>query len=205
MPVILCLDPSVRCSGWCVLDLDPRHALLGAGACRTEPGETASTLARVLDEAHRAARWATTLADLLRRYDVALVAAEAPMGSKDVRAAAYLARANQAVVDAVALTRPELVAQRRLMFVSSFGAKHAATGSRRPGRPTGRRGGGERGSAKAEVREGVRRRWGPSVWDAALAGLRGPECEAAYDAAAVGLCALEQPLVRALIEERTGA
>lgn len=194
-PLLLALDPSLRCTGVVVCELAPPHALVEVAAIPTESrvDDAAPALLRVFDDARRGVELSYTLRELLAMHPaVALLALEAPLGSQDASAAAFLARANQAVVDAIDAARPDLAEKRRIVFASSYAAKRAATGTKKPE------------DAKRDVRASVIRRWGPSAFERAfvLGKIRGDrQREAVFDAAAVALLALEQPLVRVVLEE----
>jgi Holliday junction resolvasome RuvABC endonuclease subunit len=186
--MLLALDPSMRATGWVIVRIDTGE-LMRAGAIETEArcGRDDWALERV----HDAGRCGLELAEAIQGLVNLLphpsaVALEGPLGSQDAIAAADLARANQAVRCGIhfADLRPELV-----VTVSSYAAKRAATGTKRPKDP------------KGDVRRGVEARYGVERM-ATLASvartLRGRE--GIYDAAAVAMRALKLGAVRALIE-----
>ncbi|MEQ9074115.1 MAG: hypothetical protein RLP09_09680 [Sandaracinaceae bacterium] len=198
---LLALDPSLACTGWVVVALDGSRDLLAAGAIPTvgRVPRTADAILVQADAARRGKELARGVTAVLREHvEVEAVAVEFPLGAQDAAAAWSLARANQAAVCAVDLLRPRLLDNGRLIAVSPFEAKRAATGRAQPGKK-GPDGKVRPGSAKAAVRRGVRRIWGPGAWDRALVHVRADaEREAAYDAGANALVALEHPLVRSM-------
>jgi len=182
--VLLTFDPSIRCCGHFACRVDDAEPV-AAGALLTEPqvGRDAGGLAKQKDAAEQSVRLYRHVRELLDRYRPDVVALETPLGSQDAIAAALLARANTAVVCAL----NGWSVSDRPIYVSSYGAKWAATGTKRPKDP------------KGDVRRAVIARWGRDRWDALLASVRTDAGrEAAYDASAVALLALRLPQVRAL-------
>lgn len=198
-PLLLALDPSMRATGWLAVHLVTRELVAG-GCIETEAAvdPKAWALARQHDGARRAADLFDGLLRVVLGTVPRAIAVECPLGTKvaprrgdkdnSADALAKLFRGHTAAMCAIRAGAPHV----RPISVSSFAAKRAATGSKTPE------------DAKAAVRYGVRRLWGPSAWDRVLVHLTTDrQREAVYDAGAVALCALEQPLVRALIEDLT--
>lgn len=190
-PLLLALDPSLRCTGGVLVTLDGRADLVDAWAVETEAEPTAG---HALAEQHAQGRRAGDLfAGLLARLEphrgrIAVVAIETPLGAKDAGAAWAMARSNAVVHCALAVVAPHL----RPMAVSAFEAKLAATGQKVPE------------DGKRAVAEAVRRRWGIDAWLPLLPSTpRGQE--AVYDAAAVALVALRTKAARLVIRDHAAA
>jgi Holliday junction resolvasome RuvABC endonuclease subunit len=182
--LLFAADPSIRCCGWNVFDIDTA-APIAAGAIVTAShvGPDAYSLEKQKDAAENAGRIFDGIRALLDRHRPDVFALETPLGSQDAIAAALMARAHTAVVLAIrAWSRSD-----RPIYVSSYGAKWAATGTKKPK------------DAKGDVRRAVIARWGRELWDRLLRDVTTDAArEAAYDASAVALLALRLPQVRAL-------
>ena len=169
---VLGLDPSLTATGWAVLELRS-ETIVDCGVIRTAPAKASERLYKAEDDARRGKVILATLRDVIARWRPILAAQEASLGSQNARAAAALARAQQACVDAVG--------ELGLEWVTPMDAKVAAAGSKT--------------ASKAEVEAGVRERWGwPGwAWD-------GPKAhrEAVADAAAVIAAAWDSPSMRLL-------
>jgi Holliday junction resolvasome RuvABC endonuclease subunit len=184
MTTLLAFDPSIRACGWFALDVDTWTAI-EAGAIETIATASSNDWAieRVLADASDGWTICSGVARIVRRLEPAAIAMEAPQGAQDARAAALLARANQAVYDGIRSAAPHI----RPLFVSAHAAKWAATGAKRP------KGG------KAEVREAVSARFGRARMAELSAKAKSPAgIEGIYDAGAVALLAMRLPQVKAL-------
>lgn len=187
---LLALDPSLRATGWVIVSIETGD-IVDAGAIETE-GRCARddwALERVHDAGRCGIQIARAVAELVISLGPrAVVALEGPLGSQDAVAAADLARANQAVRCGCFFGNPSLP----VLTVSSYAAKKAATGTKKPK------------NAKADVRRGVERRYGiePMARRASVARTQRGR-EGIYDATAVALVALNQRVVRDPIAQTT--
>lgn len=211
IPILVGFDPSLRCSGAAGVTLDGELSPVLASALRTRPTTSRGDwfLLRQLDDLKAGRQvygWALgVLEEPPAGYFVAAVAMEVPSGiptsfvrpkpgeaprpkgwrpPQDAQAFGKLVRGGQAVYDAAAEAWGRDVA-----VVSTYAAKEAATGSKRP------KGG------KAEVERSVRRLFGPEALDALVGSMVKDEREAVADALAVCLGAMASVPVRAAIQE----
>lgn len=187
MICMVAFDPSFTGTGWVVTDLRDEKPV-AAGVIHTAPppkGERRHQTAAQMD-GRRGIRIRRFACCVLQTWKPAVAAIEGCAGSKSAKAAAALARGQQAVLDAV----DELLGAEPI-FVTLQAVKKAATG---------------RGSGtKDEVEAAMRRRWDVD-WDALLTTEppygerprpRG-EWENAFDAAAVTHAVWDAPAVAAL-------
>jgi Holliday junction resolvasome RuvABC endonuclease subunit len=187
MTTLLAFDPSMRATGWFVLDLETMRARAGGAI---EPLALASRddwgLERLADDARCGRELCAAVTRLCGLYEPNVIALEAPLGAQDARAAAVLARSNQAVVDGIWCGARSM----KPFYVSSHAAKWAATGAKRPK------------NGKADVQQGVIDRFGRTRMSELAASAKSPAGrEGVYDAAAVALLAARLPEVRALLAQ----
>ena len=214
IPLLAAFDPSLRMSAFAAITLDGELTPVHASACPTTPNVKRGDyfIRRQLDDAKRGRaihRWAVAL--LQRHYTagfwIAAIAIEAPSGiptsfakpkkgdpprpkgwrpPQDAQAFGKMVRGGQAVFDACAAT-----SVLDPVFVSTYGAKEAATGEARPK------------DGKIEVERGVRRLFGPTVIDELYRSLKGGREGqlGVCDALAVALGALTSTPVLAVIED----
>ena len=204
-PLLLGCDPSLRAAGWAVVELSASTPpIVAVGCCRTKRSAELAALIRRLkrakkkipalprqvDATKRASAIAEAHAEVLREHQrIEVISIETPLGAQDASAAWAMARGHQAVASACRLVRPDLAP----FYVSSHGAKWAATGEKVP------KGG------KDAVRAAVKLRWGPTVVGELLAGFDAVEAEAITDALAVALLTMRTRAVRFLMMESEGA
>lgn len=101
-PVLLALDPSFTATGWAVVDLvTERVVALGVIATAPRPAAQRRDVTAALMDGERGLRIRRELLAVLRTYRPIVVAQEASSGSQSAKAAAALARAQQACLDAV--------------------------------------------------------------------------------------------------------
>ena len=205
-PLLLAIDPSLRCTGWLLVALDGTAELVAAGAVQTEPhaAQKDPFILRMRDDAYAAYALQRGIEEVVAAYpsieQVAIENLTGPhtrrrRGTKrcpacgddgarmDTFAFAKGARAQQAILAALHPGDTGL----RPLFVSTYAAKESATGRRRPKR------------GKNDVADRVRARWGAPAWDRVIRGDAGAR-EAIYDAGAVALFALEDVEVLRVIE-----
>lgn len=123
-PVLLALDPSFTATGWAVVELATER-VVALGVIATEPRKPAQrrdATAALLD-GERGLRIRRELLVVLRTFLPVVVVQEANVGSKSAKAAAALARAQQACLDAI---DEHLGAEP--VFVTPQAAKKAAVG-----------------------------------------------------------------------------
>lgn len=101
-PVLLALDPSFTATGWAVVDLvTERVVALGVIATAPRPPAQRRDVTAALMDGERGLRIRRELLAVLRTYRPIVVAQEASSGSQSAKAAAALARAQQACLDAI--------------------------------------------------------------------------------------------------------
>lgn len=187
--ILLIFDPSPRGTAWWAHDIDA-HEPIRAGALELPRGPdlNAYTIEDVRDDARAfALRVSRPIVRLIERFEPVAFAVETPLGAQSYQAATGLARAHQAVVDAIAIGAPELFDSRHVHFLSAHGGKWAATGRKMP------KGG------KAAVHEAVANRFGRTrMAELASNAKSEPGREGIYDCAALALLAMRLPGVKAL-------
>ena len=171
MPLrLLALDPSLTATGWVVVDV-ATEAIVAGGVIRTSKAKPSERLLAAQDDARRGRHICDGVLKLIEHWRPAVVAQEAVAGSKSARAAAALARAQQACVDAVGDLALEWATQQAV--------KVAATG--------------RKSASKDDVEAGVRARW---TWSTGLLeGLPRGQHEHVYDAGAVAMAVWGRPSV----------
>jgi Holliday junction resolvasome RuvABC endonuclease subunit len=190
--LLLALDPSLRGTGWVVVNL-AHGCVIAAGVVVTKPPSKEDKKRMTAAEAHGRAGLAISRAvrTVLEFYKPAIVLQEGNAGSKSVSAAAGLARAQQACLDAIDVHLGALP-----IFATQQAVKKAATG--------------KLSASKDEVEAAMRKRWSTtSDFDTLLMtpppyaeqGQRLPargKWENAFDAAAVAHCLWDDPAVAAM-------
>lgn len=213
IPVLVGFDPSLRATAFAAVTLDGNLTPVAVGACPTNPSTKRGDyfLLRQLDDAKRARRvyrWTVeAICSIPVAYCVRAVAMESPSGiptsfvrqkpgapprpkgwrpPQDAQAFGKMVRGGQAVFDAL-----DECFDGDPVFVSTYGAKEAATGSARP------KGG------KKEVEQSIKRLFAREELERLLATVQGGATgrEGVYDAFAVVLGALGSVPVRAAIED----
>lgn len=185
---VVAFDPSFTATGWVVTSLVLERPI-AAGVIHTAPPPKTDrrhqTAAQM--DGRRGLKIRRCAKAVLDRWPPAIVAIEGCAGSKSAKAAAALARGQQAVLDAV----DEMLGSEPI-FVTLQAVKKAATG--------------RNNGTKDEVERAMRERW-PVEWDVLLkapvpygdtrARPRG-EWENAFDAAAVTHAVWDSPAVAGL-------
>ena len=177
-PAMLALDPSLRATGWAVLDLETM-AILAIGAIITKKAKKTERLLAAEDGARCGSIIRRSLVHVMRTYNVVVVCAEANGGSKSAVAAAALHRAQQACSSAVEEmlgTLPIYITPQRMQKTIV-------------GRMT---------ASKEDIAERVRAHWELNDFDALLSesGVTTKKArEGVYDACGVGKACWDFPTV----------
>ena len=185
---MLAFDPSMRCTGWVLWSLLDEKPV-ACGVVRTTIGATsASGLSTEVDEGRRGCVVFDGVAEVVSMLGPLLIAMEQPVGSQDARAAKAFARSTLAHRIAFHVVAPNV----QVLHVAQGTAKWAATGSKSPGLRDPETGKVIKGSAKVQVREAVKTRFGRELWrtlfaDGGVTDDAGRE--ACFDAAAVAMAA----------------
>jgi len=172
---ILGIDPGIAGTGLAVLGLGRRLTVVELASVRTLPTARKAKLRQADDDATRLRVILAALDDILDRHRPVVLAYEAPLGSKGVRAAKSLAYVIGGVV--------AVAAQRNIPALAVFPAeaKLVATGSKT--------------ASKAEVEAGLRKRFALD----GVAPVAKVDREHAFDALAVALVARESEVVVAML------
>lgn len=183
--IVLALDPSLTSTGFVVID-GRTETILSAGAIRPKELKEWSRLLSAEVAARRAAVIFDTVQQMVHAWHPRAVLLEANGGSKSMKAAVALHRAQQAVVDAVRTTTGGWP-----IWTSPQAVKKSATG--------------RNDGSKEDVEAAMRRRWkwAPDAWERLPEGVHtvaGTKAEAdAYDAAAVASALWSSPVVAAIL------
>lgn len=178
-PALLALDPSFTATGWAAFRLAD-DSVLAAGVIRTAPPKKADRKRATACEhdARRGLLIRNGVRDALRSHGCVLAVAETFGGSGSIKAGMTLARAHQAVADAV-----HSVLEGLPVYVTPHATRKAACG--------------KLSASKDEVEAAVRERF-PADWDALLEDVAPKKRENAFDAASAYLAAYEEPAVAAM-------
>lgn len=178
-PVLLALDPSFTATGWVAVDLST-ETVIDAGLIRTAPPKKTERLTAAEANADRGIHIRREVSAVLAKHRPVIVVQEGNAGSKSAKAAAGLARAQQACVDACDVelgARPVLVTPQAVK-------KHACSSL---------------SASKDDLKLAALGRWGPAL-GVHVAATKAPEGkhENIYDAACVASLAWLRPDVAAL-------
>lgn len=170
MTHVLACDPSLTAFGWAVFRVGPRpeaDALVECGCVRTAPDAKARHVYQADEDGRRVDEIAERLAEVIGRWKVAMVVAEAPAGSQHANAAKALGL-SAGVLRGVVVARGL-----RALTVQAHEARIAACGSK--------------GASKADIERAMDNRFGCITGFGAGVGERAaaPVREAVADACAV--------------------
>jgi Holliday junction resolvasome RuvABC endonuclease subunit len=177
--IILALDPSFTATGWVAIDL-ASGLVVGGGVIRTKPPEASDRSTAAEANGRRGLHIRRGIVAALREHHPAIVVQEGNAGSQSAKAAAALARAQQACLDAI---DAELGALPIIVTPQSV-KKHAV---------------GRLDASKDDLERFARSRWGESLERMiAGCGTRGKVLENVYDAACVASSVWDMPAVAGL-------
>lgn len=178
-PILLALDPSFTATGWVAVDVRIGE-VTAAGLVRTKPPSAAERLTAAEANGRRGLQIRRGVVEALRYCRPAVVVQEGNAGSQSAKAAAALARAQQACLDAV---DAELGALPILLTPQAI-KKHCVQ---------------RLNASKEDLERAARARWGASLEIAIMrAGIRGKVVENVFDAACVAATAWDLPSVGGL-------
>ena len=172
---LLGIDPSLRNTGWAVIDCDGSgEFLVDAGCIKTVKG--AKTLHTTLceDDTARTDKISSGIADVVEKYNVLMSAIEGRAGSRNSRSAEAMTMAFATV-----MTSLHLVGVSR-MIISPMKAKSIVSHH-------------IKGRTKETIKDEVIYRLGAAKWQEALEGIPRKQHEHCFDAAAVALASLGHP------------
>ena len=178
---LLALDPSFTGTGWVVVDLSTGK-IIAAGVITTKNAKATERLTGAQDNAQRGLKIRRAIAHVLATYKPVVVAQEGNGGSKSVKAAVGLARAQQACVDAI----DEYLGAMPIMPTEAAVKKSVV--------------GRHANVTKDDLEGAAKARWPGTPWaqlfKAAITGPTPPgEWENGYDAACVAHCVWDDPAV----------
>lgn len=183
-PILMALDPSFTATGWVAIDLGS-GLVVGAGLVRTKPPEAGDRSTAAEANGRRGLSIRRGIVEALRTHRPAIVVQEGNAGSQSAKAAAALARAQQACLDAI---DSELGALPIIVTPQSV-KKHCV---------------GRLDASKGDLESAAIARWGASL-GAAIEGIviggrkvRGKVLENVYDAACVASSVWDLPAVAGL-------
>lgn len=178
-PILLALDPSFTGTGWVAVDLST-GLVAGAGLVRTKSPGAGERMTAAEANGRRGLTIRRGIVEALRTYRPAIVVQEGNAGSKSAKAAAALARAQQACLDAI---DAELGAEPIIITPQSV-KKHCV---------------GRLDASKEDLEAAAKARWGASLVHAIeRAKVRGKVAENIYDAACVAATVWALPAVAGL-------
>lgn len=178
-PILLAFDPSFTATGWVAIDLST-SLVVDVGLIRTKPPGASERMTAAEANGRRGLAIFEGAAEALRLHRPAIVAAEGNAGSKSAKAAAALARAQQACLCAI---KGELGAEPILVTPQAV-KQHCV---------------GRLDASKEDLAAAAKARWGPSLLEAiARAKVRGKVVENIYDAACVAATVWAFPAVAGL-------
>jgi len=172
---LLGIDPSLRNTGWAVIDCtDDGEFLVAAGCISTEKSKQSVHATKCEDDMARIDKIAMGLLRVVRDHDVLMSSIEGRAGAMSARSAEAMSMAFACV-----MTTLRLAGVSR-MIISPHKAKSITANH-------------IKGKTKQAVKDEVRYRLGATKWDESLIGLRKGAHEHCYDAAAVALASLSHP------------
>lgn len=185
-PIMLALDPSFTATGWVAINIASGEVVAG-GVIRTKPPEAGDRSTAAEANGRRGLLIRRGIAEAIRAHQPAIVVQEGNAGSQSAKAAAALARAQQACLDAVDAEMGALP----IIVTPQSVKKHAV---------------GRLDASKDDLERFAKARWGESL-EAMIRGCgsRGKILENVYDAACVASSVWDLPAVAGLRRMATGA